>query len=292
MTNIIQHTSTTAPKRFQCRHIHTEGRRCGSASLRGEEFCYFHHNSRKPVSNPRTRRSRQATFDLPLPEDRGAIQISIGEVLRRIASNAIDPRRAGLLLYGLQIASLNLPKPTPVPAEQGSLVEETVTDPTHGPIAPTTELPDPDAPRPNSLIGRLLDQLRRGRELDAQTPTAESVTPSEVEEPPIRATEPVIPSEVEEPAFAPAQPVTLPNLSASSEASVSRCHPERSRGTCCWGAHAYRKSWRQEPPSSITETKTERATASAVTLLKQKREIYEARSTSRKRAALPRRPRR
>jgi len=231
--DIIQHTSTdTAPKRFQCRHIHTEGRRCGSASLRGEEFCYFHHNSRKPVANPRTRRSRQATFDLPLPEDRGAIQISIGEVLRRIASNAIDPRRAGLLLYGLQIASLNLPKPTPVPAEQGSLVEETVTDPTHGPIAPTTELPDPDAPRPNSLIGRLLDQLRRGRELDAQTPTAESVTPSEVEEPPIRAIEPVIPSEVEEPAFAPAQPVTLPHLSASSEAPTSRCHPERSRGTC------------------------------------------------------------
>jgi hypothetical protein len=46
-----------------------------------------------------------------MPEDRSAIQLAIGEVLRRIASNDIDPHRAGLLLYGLQIASLNLPKP-------------------------------------------------------------------------------------------------------------------------------------------------------------------------------------
>ncbi len=155
------------PKRFQCRHIHTEGRRCGSASLRGEEFCYFHHTSRKPVANPRTRRSRQSTFDLPLPEDRGAIQLSIGEVLRRIAANAIDPRRAGLLLYGLQIAALNLPphKPSRTRHEQESpVIEEIVTDPTHGPVAPAFELPDPDAPHKDSLTARLLEALRVGQE--------------------------------------------------------------------------------------------------------------------------------
>ena len=45
-----------------------------------------------------------------MPEDRAAIQLSIGEILRRIARNQIDPRRAGLLLYGLQIASTNLPR--------------------------------------------------------------------------------------------------------------------------------------------------------------------------------------
>jgi hypothetical protein len=123
------------PKQYQCRHIFTDGHRCASPCLRQQEFCYYHHSSRKPIANPRQRRSRRSTFDLPLPEDRSAIQASIGEVLRRIASNDIDPRRAGLLLYGLQIASLNLPKPQPAtkeaaePQTPAQTVEEIIIDP-------------------------------------------------------------------------------------------------------------------------------------------------------------------
>ena len=115
MHNTIE-TETDAPKRYQCRHIFTDGHRCASPCLRQEEFCYSHHTTRRPVENPRQRRSRRSTFHLPLPEDRSAIQSSIGEVLQRIASNEIDPRRAGLLLYGLQIASLNLGKTQPTQA--------------------------------------------------------------------------------------------------------------------------------------------------------------------------------
>jgi hypothetical protein len=105
--------ATPPTKQYQCRHIFTDGHRCGSPCLRGEDLCYYHHTTRKPVADPQQRRGRRSAFDLPLPEDRSAIQHSIGEVLRRIASNDIDPRRAGLLLHGLQIASLNLPKPRP-----------------------------------------------------------------------------------------------------------------------------------------------------------------------------------
>ena len=35
--------------RHQCRHIFTDGHRCGSVSLRNEAFCYYHHNFRQPV---------------------------------------------------------------------------------------------------------------------------------------------------------------------------------------------------------------------------------------------------
>ena len=77
----MQHT-TEMPKQYQCRHIFTDGRRCASPCLRQEEFCYYHHTTRKPVTDPRQRRNRRSTFDLPLPEDRSAIQSSIGEVLR------------------------------------------------------------------------------------------------------------------------------------------------------------------------------------------------------------------
>src|SRR5260370_10100148 len=106
-------TMQETTKRYQCRHIFTDGHRCGSPCLRHEDFCYYHHTTRKPVENPGERRARQAAFDLPLPEDRSAIQCSIGEVLRRIARNEIDPRRPGLLLYRPQIPSLNLPRPQP-----------------------------------------------------------------------------------------------------------------------------------------------------------------------------------
>ena len=89
--------SDTKPKRYQCRHILTDGYRCGSICLRGEEFCYYHHTTRKPAQNPRARRGRRGTFDLPIidPNDCTALQTTIVEVLRRIAANDIDPRRAG-----------------------------------------------------------------------------------------------------------------------------------------------------------------------------------------------------
>src|SRR5438270_4513912 len=153
-------TETDAPKRYQCRHIFTDGHRCGSPCLRGEHLCYYHHTTRKPA--PRTHGS---SFELPLPEDRSAIQASIGQVLQRIAANDIDPRRAGLLLYGLQIASLNLPKPPahrkakPEPIE---LVEEITTDPELGILAPRTELSE-RTERP-SVIGNLIMKIMQNDE--------------------------------------------------------------------------------------------------------------------------------
>jgi hypothetical protein len=139
----------TTTKQYQCRHIFTDGRRCASPCLRHEEFCYYHHTSRRPVADPQQRQGRRSTFDLPTPEDRSAIQSAIGEVLRRIASNDIDPRRAGLLLYGLQIASLNLPKTQPSRStgrsrynddiSEDTFVEEVIVDAELGAVAPRAE---------------------------------------------------------------------------------------------------------------------------------------------------------
>jgi len=42
-----------------------------------------------------------------LLEDRSAIQRALSEVANAIANNRVDPKRAGLLLYSLQIASQN-----------------------------------------------------------------------------------------------------------------------------------------------------------------------------------------
>jgi hypothetical protein len=93
---------------YQCHHIFPDSARCGSPRMRDAQFCYYHHDSRRPVVRPNNRIARRSTFSLFTPTDHDAIQESLGELLIRIAANDIDPRRAGLLLYCLQISSANL----------------------------------------------------------------------------------------------------------------------------------------------------------------------------------------
>jgi hypothetical protein len=129
---------------------------------------------RRPIENPkqrRNRRNRRSTFHLPLPEDRSAIQAAIGQVLQRIASNDIDPRRAGLLLYGLQIASLNLPKPQSRSQSRSrsqsqsqvkpepETVEEITIDPTLGVLAPRAELSA--LVKRKSVVAQLIENILR-----------------------------------------------------------------------------------------------------------------------------------
>jgi hypothetical protein len=149
------------PTQFQCRHIFTDGHRCASPTLRSpaghEPFCYYHHTTRgaaartspPPRDSSAASNNRRSNFTLPLPEDRSSIQLAIGEVLRRIAANEIDSRRAGLLLYGLQIASLNLKNDhkagnrrhrNSADADEAETVTEITHDPTHGLLAPPAEL--------------------------------------------------------------------------------------------------------------------------------------------------------
>ena len=49
-------------------------------------------------------------LDLPPVEDNASIQLALIDVLQALAANQLDPKRAGLLLYGLQVASANVQK--------------------------------------------------------------------------------------------------------------------------------------------------------------------------------------
>ena len=149
---------------FECRHIYTNGHRCGSPCLRQQDLCYYHHTSRIRQAPPTQDLSqgdhRSAAFALPTPEDRSAIQAAIGEILNRLASNELDPRRAGLLLYGLQIASINLPRVAPAAASPETVVD-VVIHPDLGTLAEPTELQRTTDPASSTLIGQLLQQLQR-----------------------------------------------------------------------------------------------------------------------------------
>jgi hypothetical protein len=87
-----------------CHHLHPTGNRCGSPALRGEQFCFFHH----PTRHPPTRRAARTPFDVPAITDPEALQIALSEVIRRLADNTLDTKRAGLLLLTLQMAKANL----------------------------------------------------------------------------------------------------------------------------------------------------------------------------------------
>jgi len=146
--------------RFCCRHIHADGSQCGSPALRGEQFCYFHHITRRPKPKPSKFKYLDAAepFTLAIVEDRVSALSVASQILCRIASNDLDPARAATMLYNLQVLTAFLPReprpdapsasPTaPVPARR--LVEELVLDEVHGPLAPIAEILTPEpAPDP------------------------------------------------------------------------------------------------------------------------------------------------
>lgn len=94
------------PGTRSCTHIKVNGIRCGSPSLRGEVFCYFHQRMLRGVRTPpKSRLHPIANF-----EDADAIQASLMEVVNALIRNHIDVARARLILRALSIAASNAPK--------------------------------------------------------------------------------------------------------------------------------------------------------------------------------------
>jgi hypothetical protein len=85
-----------------CRHIKPNGLRCKSPALKGGQFCYFHAKLHSLGNEPY---AKYGNMRLPLPEDDAAIQLSVAQISDALINGRIDPKRAGQLLYSLQIAS-------------------------------------------------------------------------------------------------------------------------------------------------------------------------------------------
>jgi hypothetical protein len=134
----IAKTQPTLERRkpFLCRHIFADGRRCGSPALRAQNFCYYHYAHRTPtLAHTRNRSSRNGGFDLRRLDgldNPTSIQLALSEVLGQIATNEIDTKRAGLLLYGLQIAGNNIRRSRP---EQDPIAEAIVEEANLGALA-------------------------------------------------------------------------------------------------------------------------------------------------------------
>jgi hypothetical protein len=87
----------------ECRHILPKGTKCHSPALRGKVYCYFHDRLERLEQDGQ--RFTQEPLCLPPLEDAHGIQMALTLVLSALGSGRLDQRKAGLFLYGLQLAS-------------------------------------------------------------------------------------------------------------------------------------------------------------------------------------------
>jgi hypothetical protein len=89
-----------------CRRIMPDGRQCGSPALRNQDYCYYHHPSRRPKI--RARRTRYPNLDLEAIASintPGAILQTLSDVLRALAANTLSLYQAQTMIYALNLAS-------------------------------------------------------------------------------------------------------------------------------------------------------------------------------------------
>jgi hypothetical protein len=116
-----------------CSHVLANGQICNAVPMRDSNYCYWHHKARA-----RRRRSERiggpvsmeanTGLDLPLLEDANAIQVAIQEIMQAILDRRIDAKRAGLLLYSLQLACSNIHNLQPLPFESEPLIDTIGSD--------------------------------------------------------------------------------------------------------------------------------------------------------------------
>jgi hypothetical protein len=98
----------------RCCWIKEDGTPCLSPKMRTNDYCFAHMQMSE---------AKPKKFRLPAAEDANGIQMAIMEVQRALIDDEISEKKAGLLLYSLQIASTNLERTT-----FGENPKEMVTD--------------------------------------------------------------------------------------------------------------------------------------------------------------------
>jgi hypothetical protein len=154
----LQQAPEKAPERQDKRFL-CDGRRCGSPALRDQNFCFYHAVHRTHMTPAMRRRQLKSGFELTCLDgldNPSAIQLALCQVLHRLAENSIEPKRAGLLIYGLQVAGTNLRR---THTDANSRVPEAIVeDDVFGQLA----VPEPGRTVPENYFQRMARQVRNG----------------------------------------------------------------------------------------------------------------------------------
>lgn len=143
-----------------CYHVMPNGEYCEAVAMTDSDYCYYHHRDHQRRANimrslqlrrralardaalnippdPENLNQASATLfqslDLPLLDSRLAIQVTITNLLRAIATRQIETKHAALMLYGLQIAVSNIRPLMGTPDEHTEVTVEDL-DPLPSPL--------------------------------------------------------------------------------------------------------------------------------------------------------------
>ena len=114
----------------RCRHIKTNGTQCGSPAIRDGKFCYHHQECRAERVTVKGADGKGSEILVPVFEDTHSIQTMVRQVVMLMLEDRIDDKKAGRVLYALQIAGSNLkhleaekPRPTQVVVDLAKVAE-------------------------------------------------------------------------------------------------------------------------------------------------------------------------
>ena len=110
----------------RCEKVREDGTVCGSPQMKGYRYCYAHE---------RMLAVRSSRLELPALEDANAVQMAIMRVQKALIDDEISEKKAGLLLYSLQMASSNLKHTTFTDSKK-----EVVTEMRESPSSPTSRV--------------------------------------------------------------------------------------------------------------------------------------------------------
>jgi len=103
----------------RCRWVRQDGTSCGSPQMRNHIYCYAHSQMME---------ARVLALQLPAAEDANSIQVGLMRIQKALIDDTISTKKAGLLLYSMQLAMTNVGKTTFGKAADDDLVTDTVEE--------------------------------------------------------------------------------------------------------------------------------------------------------------------
>jgi hypothetical protein len=104
----------------RCEKVREDGTVCACPRMKGYSYCYAHE---------RMLQARPRKLALPALEDANAIQLAIMMVQKALIDDEISEKKAGLLLYSIQIAASNVKQTTFIHEEDKEVVTEMPEEP-------------------------------------------------------------------------------------------------------------------------------------------------------------------
>ena len=103
----------------RCRWVRTDGTSCASPQMKKHIYCFAHRQMME---------ARALALSLPALEDANAIMVGIMRIQKALIDDTISTKKAGLLLYSMQLALQNVGQVTFGQVKTGELVRETVDE--------------------------------------------------------------------------------------------------------------------------------------------------------------------